>query len=277
MKLFDLFKRVPSISPAEVREYIEHKRPDKYFLLDVRQPAEYERGHLPGALLIPLGDLQGRLESLDQGTTLFVYCRSGNRSLAAASLLIAAGFKKVLNMQGGFEQYNGRIAIGPPEAVMFCFPATLGPSQLVTVAWFLEHGTLKFLERIRDDILSGHELPVLEYLAAERRLHKEKLEQLYVSLTGHLPADFPAGILDLPREEVMVGCIKISDALRWARDKTVGDVTETLMSFSASAFDLYLKLSRAVSSKDAQQVFALLAQEEHDSIKRTARAFEATH
>jgi hypothetical protein len=55
---------------------------------------------------------------------MIVYCRSGNRSLAAAGLVIAAGVKKVRNMERGFKQYNGRIAIGSLETAMFCFPAT---------------------------------------------------------------------------------------------------------------------------------------------------------
>jgi len=71
------------------------------FLLDVREPWEFEQGHAPGATLIPLGQLAGRVDELPDGTPIFVMCRSGNRSLTASDILIAAGKQDVRNVQGG--------------------------------------------------------------------------------------------------------------------------------------------------------------------------------
>lgn len=274
MNIFNLFKRAPSISPAEARTYVEQRRLSEYRLLDVRQPVEYEQGHLPGALLIPLSDLQGSLGHIDQDKTVIVYCRSGNRSLSATNLLRSAGFKNVFNMDGGILSYGGTIASGPPEGGMFCFPERLSPEQLVTVAWFLESGALRFLEEVRTGILSTRELAVLDALIAEKRSHTEKLKQLYVDLVGRLPDDFPKRILEFPDEDVMAGCIRVSDALGWTRGKTVRDVIEVLISLAANTFDLYLKLGRTVRSEEARGVFTILAQEEHNNIRRSAQALE---
>ncbi len=275
MNIIDLFKRAPSISPTEARAYIEQRRPSEYCLLDVRQPAEYEEGHLPGALLIPLSDLQGSLGQIGQEKTVIVYCRSGNRSLSATNLLRAAGFRNVFNMDGGILSYDGAIASGPPEGGMFCFPERLSPEQLVTVAWFLENGALRFLEGVRTGITSAKEVAVIDALMAEKRLHRERLEQLYVDLVGRLPDNFPEGIIEFPGEDVMAGCIRVSDALDWARGRTVRDVIEFLISLAANTFDLYLKLGRSVRSEEARRVFTILAKEEHGNIRRTAQALEA--
>lgn len=71
-------------------------------VLDVRNPNEYEAGHLEGARNIPLGHLPERLEELPREGTILVYCQSGGRSSIATSLLLKAGFASVVNLEGGY-------------------------------------------------------------------------------------------------------------------------------------------------------------------------------
>ena len=68
-------------------------------LVDVREPWEYERGHLPGARNVPLGDIPGRLGELSEPVVLV--CTSGNRSAEAARYLLESGFGEVGNLAGG--------------------------------------------------------------------------------------------------------------------------------------------------------------------------------
>lgn len=70
-------------------------------ILDVREDWEYAEGHVPGAILIPLGELERRASELSKDDTLYVICRSGNRSQQASDILIKEGFKNVKNVQGG--------------------------------------------------------------------------------------------------------------------------------------------------------------------------------
>lgn len=275
MGIFDFFKRAPSITPEQAREYIQGRRSDEYCLLDVRQPAEYAQGHLPGARLVPMAELAGKLKAMDRERTTIVYCRSGNRSLSAASLLLSAGFREVLNMEGGILRYQGAVASGPPEAGMFCFPETLSPGQLTAVAWFLEEGTLAFLDAVRKGPLAGSMSGLLVGLMTERGRHKERLLSLYSEMTGETPpVDFPRGVIEVPAEKVMVGCVKVSDAVRWAGGKSDRDILELMISLSANACDLYLKLGRAVQAEEARGVFNLLAGEEQRNIERVSAAYE---
>jgi rhodanese-related sulfurtransferase len=66
--------------------------PPGAYLLDVREYEEWDAGHAPGAVHIPLGELGARYTELDTGRPLYVICRSGNRSAYAAQALAGAGW-----------------------------------------------------------------------------------------------------------------------------------------------------------------------------------------
>ncbi|GAB7032951.1 MBL fold metallo-hydrolase [Streptomyces sp. NPDC021749] len=76
-------------------------------LVDVRNPAEYAAGALPGARSIPLATLPDRITELDPARPVILYCRSGNRSVIAAALLEARGFGDVCDVVGGYEAMAG--------------------------------------------------------------------------------------------------------------------------------------------------------------------------
>ena len=73
MKILDYFKPVSTWPPGMVRTFLNEKREDEYNLVDVRAPKEYEEGHLPGARLIPVGELPERLAELDPRKPTIVY------------------------------------------------------------------------------------------------------------------------------------------------------------------------------------------------------------
>ena len=76
------------------------------FLLDVRTHEEYDSGHLAQATLVPLHELEGRLAELppQKDRPFLIYCRSGNRSVSAATILAKHGYTKVFNMKGGIKE-----------------------------------------------------------------------------------------------------------------------------------------------------------------------------
>jgi sulfur-carrier protein adenylyltransferase/sulfurtransferase len=73
MGILDYFKPVSTWTTEEVRSFIREKGPGDYNLIDVRQPKEYERGHLPGAKLIPVNQLQDRAGELDPSKPTITY------------------------------------------------------------------------------------------------------------------------------------------------------------------------------------------------------------
>ena len=82
---------------------------DGVFILDVRDPPEYEICRIPGSTLIPLGDLPARLQELEGRDDMVVHCKSGVRSAKAVKILHDAGFKKARNLGGGILRWIDQI------------------------------------------------------------------------------------------------------------------------------------------------------------------------
>ena len=71
------------------------------FLLDVRTPEEYRQGHLRGAVLIPMGEMERRIAEVPGNRPVLVYCAVGSRSRAVAGFLAERGYRSVYNMSDG--------------------------------------------------------------------------------------------------------------------------------------------------------------------------------
>jgi len=80
--------RTPEVTLDQLEEHVAEGRQ----LLDVRESGEYISGHIPGAQLLPVGQLPSRVAELDGGTPVFVVCASGGRSAAMTQYLRNAGF-----------------------------------------------------------------------------------------------------------------------------------------------------------------------------------------
>jgi phage shock protein E len=83
-------------------------------VIDVRTPAEYAQGHLPGAINIDVegSSFDSEIAKLDKSKHYALYCRSGHRSGIAAQKLVDAGFKDVVDLKGGLSTWTGSIVTG---------------------------------------------------------------------------------------------------------------------------------------------------------------------
>lgn len=94
------------ITAAELQAKMEAGEEVK--LIDVREVAEVESGHIPGMMNIPLGLLEFRMHELNKNEHYYMICRSGGRSGQATQFLEAQGFN-VTNMTGGMLEWNGEV------------------------------------------------------------------------------------------------------------------------------------------------------------------------
>ena len=90
-------------------------RGEDFDLIDVREPHEWDIARIPGAKLIPLGELESRLAELSVERDVVVHCKSGGRSTRAARLLAGAGFQRVANLAGGITRWSDEVDPGVPK------------------------------------------------------------------------------------------------------------------------------------------------------------------
>lgn len=98
---------IKSVTTAQLAERMAA---GKITLLDVREPYEYAAGHVKGAVNVPLGSLQGKLDRYARDAEIYVICHSGSRSASAVRLMKRAGFTNVINVAGGTSAWRGKLA-----------------------------------------------------------------------------------------------------------------------------------------------------------------------
>jgi NADPH-dependent 2,4-dienoyl-CoA reductase/sulfur reductase-like enzyme/peroxiredoxin family protein/rhodanese-related sulfurtransferase/TusA-related sulfurtransferase len=104
-------------------EYVHEADKSVLFLLDVRTPAEFATGSIPGAVNIPLDSLRERIAEIPKDRTVILFCRVGLIAYNAARILEAKGITNYFNLSGGYETYH--IATAPGEPVCETAPAKI--------------------------------------------------------------------------------------------------------------------------------------------------------
>jgi len=104
---------IPDISPHELKRRMDAG--ERFELIDVREPFEYEIAQIDGAKLIPLGEIAERLDELKREQPIIVHCHSGMRSAQAVRLLQQRGFAKVYNLEGGIDAWSDQVDPNVPK------------------------------------------------------------------------------------------------------------------------------------------------------------------
>src|SRR5215216_2571077 len=147
----DLLQRTRSeideIDGSAARELLDGTNGSAPVFLDVRERDEWDEGHIPGAIHVPRGYVESRIEGLvpDREATIVVYCAAGNRSAFATKSLNELGYQHVVNLQGGYTDWKRN---GYPTVL----PRTLSPDRRTRYSRHLlipeigEAGQLKLLD-----------------------------------------------------------------------------------------------------------------------------------
>jgi molybdopterin/thiamine biosynthesis adenylyltransferase/rhodanese-related sulfurtransferase len=101
------------IDVRELKRKMDAK--ENFFLLDVREPNEYQIGKIPGSTLIPLGEVPQRYQEIPKDREVVVHCKMGGRSAKAAAFLRQQGFKNVKNLKGGILDWSDKIDPSVPK------------------------------------------------------------------------------------------------------------------------------------------------------------------
>ena len=100
-------RKIPEISVLALHNLRQVGSP--HFLLDVREPDEYEIASIEGAVLIPLGELTARIDEIPKDVPVYIHCKLGGRSAKAVTALQELGYKNITNVQGGITAWSDEV------------------------------------------------------------------------------------------------------------------------------------------------------------------------
>lgn len=246
--------RVNRISANEARRLLD-KDPE-IILLDVRQPEEYEKGHIPGALLIPLPELLDKLAELNTEKKIITYCRLGRRSLAAAQLIADERDSEVYTIDGGIMAWNGLVATGDVETCMVITGGFQKPEEFISLAYTLEDGSERFYLRVSEIFSDKKAVELFKNLSNVEENHKKRISERILGIT-----------IDQRFIDYMEGCIKISEAIdRIFGKKDLRDALEYSMQIETNSLDVYMKILREVEKAD--ELFKDIIDDEKAHLKK---------
>jgi rhodanese-related sulfurtransferase/rubrerythrin len=268
MGLVDYFKPVSTMTAEEVRALLRERDAASYNLVDVRQPGEYESGHIPGARLIPVAELPDRLDELDRSMPTITYCRAGVRSRAAAAIIEGAGFPQVRSMSGGINAWNGLVAEGGYESELAYFSGASNADELITLSIAIEEGNRVYYERLSRESGHGEAASTFRALGLAEERHKETLRKLRAILSSK--DDLPAPPEGTDAGGFLEDGTPVDAALDRMRGMSTRKILEAAIAMEANAMDRYIKMGRAVSDERSRKVFLALAEEERGHVDRMA-------
>jgi rhodanese-related sulfurtransferase/rubrerythrin len=257
---------IVTLAPSNVKAILDKDKKGEFLLLDVRQPEEYEAGHIPGAMLIPLGELEARQGELERYKKIITYCRSGHRSMAAAITLCGLGFKDVHHLAGGILNWRYETLAGLPETSPDLVPEAANVKDILILAIKLEKGSWDFYVAAKGKIMSPQAKERFQMLANVENGHMQKLWESAIALLGKgaLPP------LDKLKQELKVthmeGGIEVSPTLARVIEEFSDEmeVLEIALEKEYMSYDFYKRASALVGNRDAMTHLHELALEERN-------------
>lgn len=273
MRWKQFFTPVQSMNAEEARAFLSDKTLQEVTILDVRQPGEYEGGHIPGAKLVPMAVLTDSLAEIDRSKPVLVYCAIGGRSRIAAQTLAGQGYDQVINLSGGFKAWTGQTAYGPEEEGVDLFSELDSAEQILATAYSLEDGLrdfyLRMLERAYDEKLKS----VFRLLADIEIKHKDRLFEEYTRLTGKDDRGAFECAFVTPLMEGGMTTQEYLERFKPDMDSPV-DVVSMAMSIEAQALDLYMRAADWASNDENRAVLEQIAGEEKTHLARLGQLLD---
>lgn len=257
--------------PEELKQYISRKKENDYLLVDVREPGEYEDEHIPGAKLLPLSDLEGRLDELPADRELIFYCRSGRRSNLGAMFARDSGLVNgpIYNLIGGISAWEGKTLIGFPRFEVLKDTGDI--SQMLEQAINMEKGTF-LLYGAMVELSSG--LPLENTIEKLSRMEISHAEAIYAFLSRTKEVK--------PFEELFEECGgylveggwelgEVLEQVRKNRENPCLFLSELALEMEYRAYDLYRSLAEKTPDAEYKKALLFLSEQEKAHVRLLAR------
>jgi rhodanese-related sulfurtransferase/rubrerythrin len=257
---------ITTLAPSKIKAILDKDKKGEFLLLDVRQPDEYEAGHIPGAMLIPLGELEARREELARDKKIITYCRSGHRSMAAAIVLCGLGFKDVHHLEGGILNWRYETIGGMPEVRPELVTEAADVKDILMLALKLEKGSWDFYVAAKKKAASPQAKGKFQMLADAENGHMQRLWERAITLLGEGALPPLEKLKQGLKVEHMEGGIEISPALARVAEKFSDEMEalEIALEKEYMSYDFYKRTSVLVGDSSAKALLHELALEERN-------------
>ncbi len=265
---------VTSLNFEQCKTYLDGAPADEVTILDVRQPNEYQSGHIPGAKLIPLPQLGDRIQELDPQKPVVVYCAIGGRSRVAAQMLAGKGFEEVYNLTGGIRAWNTQTAVGGEDMGLMLFNGQESVTQCLFIAYALEGGLREYYETMAEQIEHTEIKELFSKLAAIESRHQDRIFDEYAKLIDVL-ADREKFSSAIESKFAEGGLSAQEFGQLYQPDwRSPVDVLSLAMAIEAQGLDLYMRAARRTKDQEARKALVRLAEEETSHMKQLGKLIE---
>lgn len=265
---------IRDLTPDELRHYIRNHHEKTYRIVDVRQAGEYEFGHIPGALSIPLPQLMIDAAALPTDKTLIFYCRSGARSTAAAVMADEENLasEAIYNLEGGIMAWDGATVADMPRVALFDLKST---AEMMSTAIALEKGALRFYSHVRSKFGAYDWSEIFGRLGKAEAAHAKTVYGFWQKINDRLePFD---QLFEQLSGDVLEGGRSLNEVLseieRQKAPACIG-LIEMALQMEYSAYDLYRTMTEQSEEPEAAEAFMALAQAEKSHMRALADALE---
>ncbi len=274
MKWRQFFTPAQSLDVNEAEKLISEHSAEEINIIDVRQPSEYEKSHIPGALLIPLPDLPVRMDELDSETPSLVYCAIGGRSRVAVQMLEEEGYR-AFNLSGGIKAWTSKTAIGPQDHGIHLFKGSQSPAEILSIAFSLEQGLENFYILLEKDATHKKVKDLFSKLSKIEIQHQHAIHNAYNKISTD-PVDWETFKIQEESREIEGGLSSQEYIALFNPDlNSEVEVISLAMSIEAQAIDLYHRALRQTKTPEAKKIIQNIANEEKEHIKSLGRLMES--
>ncbi len=266
---------VSSLNFEQCKTFLDGMSAHDVTILDVRQPNEYQNGHIPGATLIPLPQLERRIAELDPQKPTVVYCAVGGRSRIAAQMLMCKGFGEVFNLTGGIRAWESQTALGGEDMGLMLFNGQETVAQCLAIAYALEGGLRDFYETMATQVTQMEVRNLFTKLATIETKHQDQLFSEYAKLND----------ASVDRESFQVKVItQVAEGGLTAKEysqlyepnwESALEIAAMAMTIEAQALDLYLRASRRSKSEALRNALKQIAAEENLHMDQLGQLIES--
>lgn len=267
---------VKALMPDELRALMAKWDEENYLLVDVRQPTEYAEGHIPGASLLPLMELQSKVFDLPADRELVFYCHSGGRSAYAADLAAEAEVTErgVYNLAGGIMAWDGRMLPDYPRVQVF--DKQKSSAELLMTAMNLEKGAFRFYTYVVEKYGDEPFAKTMSDLSRAEEGHARTIYRFweriadstapFEELFDRLDGEILEGGRDLKHMMAQV------DQMDQTRRNPCMALMELAMAIEYSAYDLYRTMAIQSEDSAARDAFWRIAQAEKAHMRMLTRS-----